>query len=85
MSTTCLPSTMPSVSNVGPGRFFFNVTVTTDIYTPKATIGTRATNSVRVRLFTLGIVNGPGEKRFAHSVTVAGAPPQAGGYRWGHG
>ena len=52
MSTTSLPSTSPSVLNVGPGPSDTNGTVTTASSTPKATIGTRATSSVKIRLFT---------------------------------
>ena len=52
MSTTCLPSTSPRVLNVGPGPSDTNGTVTTDSSTPNATIGTSATTSVRIRLFT---------------------------------
>src|SRR5574340_1363718 len=63
MSTTGLPSTMPSVSNVGPGPNDTNGTVTTANSTPKATTGTSATISVRIRLFTPGMVNGPTRDR----------------------
>ncbi len=52
MSTTCLPSTSPRVSNVGPGPSDTYGTVTTASSTPKTTIGTSATISVRIRLFT---------------------------------
>jgi hypothetical protein len=52
MSTTSLPSTSPSVSNVGPGPSATNGTVTTDSATPNATIGTSATSNVKMRLFT---------------------------------
>jgi hypothetical protein len=52
MSTTCLPSTSPSVSNVGPGPNATNGTVTADSSTPNANIGTRATSTVKIRLFT---------------------------------
>ena len=52
MSTTCLPSTSPSVSKVGPGPSDTNGTVTTASNTPKTRIGTSATIKVRIRLFT---------------------------------
>ena len=52
MSTTSLPSTSPSVSNVGPGPNDTYGTVTSDSSTPNATIGTKATSSVEIRLFT---------------------------------
>ena len=50
--TTCLPSTSPSVSKVGPGPSDTNGTVTTASNTPKTRIGTSATSKVRIRLFT---------------------------------
>ena len=52
MSTTCLPSTSPRVLNVGPGPSDTYGTVTNDSSTPNATIGTSATTSVIIRLFT---------------------------------
>ena len=52
MSTTCLPSTSPSVSNVGPGPSDTNGTVTATVRTLNATMGTSATSNVRIRLFT---------------------------------
>ena len=52
MSTTCLPSTSPSVSNVGPGPSATYGTVTNVSSMPKIRIGTSATTSVEIRLFT---------------------------------
>src|SRR4051812_31272 len=52
MSTTCLPSISPRVSNVGPGPNATKGTVTTDSSNPNATMGTSATTSVKIRLFT---------------------------------
>ena len=52
MATTGLPSNSPRVLNVGPGPSATYGTVTAASSTPKTTMGTRATISVRIRLFT---------------------------------
>ena len=52
MSTTCLPSYSASVLNVGPGPSDTNGTVTAASRNPNTTIGTRATATVALRLFT---------------------------------
>jgi hypothetical protein len=52
MSTTCFPSTSPSVSKVGPGPSDTKGTVTTASSALNTTTGTSATSNVRIRLFT---------------------------------
>src|ERR1700747_1452477 len=59
IATTCLPSTSPSVSKVGPGPSDTNGTVTIASSTPKTTMGTSATIKVRIRLFTPLTLDGP--------------------------
>ncbi len=52
ISMTGLPSKSPRVLKIGPGPSDTNGTVTAASSTPKARIGTSATNNVRIRLFT---------------------------------
>ncbi|BBX39749.1 hypothetical protein MSIM_12000 [Mycobacterium simiae] len=66
MATTCLPSTSPRVSKVGPGPRETNGTVTTASNTPKTRIGTSATIKVRIRLFTPLTLTGPVGRRFSY-------------------
>ena len=78
MSTTSLPLTSPSVSNVGPGPRATYGTVTADSSSPKIRIGAIATIRVNIRLFTPPTVKGNergGPRRppwFTLSVTRAG-------------
>ena len=66
MATTCLPSTSPSVTKVGPGPSDTNGTVTTASNTPKTRTGASATIKVRIRLFTPLTLTGPGEGWFSY-------------------
>ena len=52
MATTGLPSASPRVSNVGPGPSATNGTVTSPSSSPNTRMGTSATASVSIRLFT---------------------------------
>ena len=82
IATTCLPSTSPSVSKVGPGPSDTNGTVTTASNTPKTRIGTSATINVRIRLFTPLTLDGRRLRaRSATSVTADRTFCSAGEYR----
>jgi len=63
------------VSNVGPGPSATNGTVTTHASTPNTRIGTKATSSVEIRLFTATNV------RFALGVTCRATRLRPGEYR----
>ena len=91
ISTTCLPSTSPRVSNAGPGPSDTYGTVTAASSTPNTTIGTSATISVRIRLFTSLRLDGevraprlmPGQ--FTQSVKPGRASPHDDEYRCEYG
>src|ERR1700739_938106 len=76
MSTTCLPSTSPSVLNVGPGPSDTYGTVTRPSSTPNATTGASATNSVTTRLFTRPTVRVCAANPFTDSVTLRPRRPR---------
>jgi hypothetical protein len=73
IATTCLPSTSPSVSKVGPGPSDTNGTVTTASSTPNARIGTSATIKVRMRLFTPITLDGGRGAVFSHNARSPGS------------
>src|SRR6201997_264468 len=76
MSTTSLPSTSPSVLNVGPGPSDTYGTVTRPSSTPNATTGASATNSVTTRLFTTPTVRVCAANPFTDSVTLRPRRPR---------
>src|ERR1700712_3210818 len=79
MSTTCLPSTSPRVSNVGPGPSDTNGTVAKDSNARNAKIGTRATIKVEIRLFTTPTLGLGGQ--FTHGVPRDTTSARPGEYR----